>query len=594
MKRKILSILAFLIFCIALQAQLCLPEGVIFRYQSEIDNFASYYPGCTEIEGNVIISGSGINNLDGLNVLTAIGGNLSIQTNFFLSNIDGLSNLTSISGNLVVRSNNKLKNLDGLNNLTYIGGGVGFIGNTHMETLPQWENLSSIGSNLSITGNTLVNLAGLESLTSIGGSLIIQKNSGLESLAGLENLAEIGESVYIGNNLDLTDITALENISSIAGGLSIESNFALSDLAGLNNLVSIGGNFSISNNHALTTLSDLAGLTFIGGGGEIISNNSLPNLAGLENIPSIGGGVSIRKNGSLTTLDGLSGLSSIGGYLVIGENALLTSLAGLENVISLGERLWIFDNPMLGDCAIYSVCNHLLYRIEDVTIQNNYSGCDTPEEVELACGGLPVLVTVAIDNTGECEIDASNAPVAGIQVRLSGNGQMVMRPTNADGIATFGFLDAGWFFLHLPQFPMDNWAVCQDTIWVAPGAAADTIRATFLLQPLNLCPELSAEAGLPPSPRDCPNDESPHFEQPLWVVRGNPFGDFVAFAATESMPGEKLFSLFNRAGRLVLTKRFSGQELEFYRLNLPDGMYFFRIADAQGRSFAGKIIAASD
>jgi hypothetical protein len=52
----------------------CLPEGITFSTQDQIDNFQVNYPGCTEIEGFVIIQGNDISNLDGLSVLTAVGG----------------------------------------------------------------------------------------------------------------------------------------------------------------------------------------------------------------------------------------------------------------------------------------------------------------------------------------------------------------------------------------------------------------------------------------------------------------------------------------------------------------------------------------
>ncbi len=48
----------------------CLPEGITFTTQAEIDNFQVNHPWCNEIEGNVFIVGVDITNLDGLQVLT--------------------------------------------------------------------------------------------------------------------------------------------------------------------------------------------------------------------------------------------------------------------------------------------------------------------------------------------------------------------------------------------------------------------------------------------------------------------------------------------------------------------------------------------
>ncbi|RLD23011.1 MAG: hypothetical protein DRI54_07895, partial [Bacteroidetes bacterium] len=46
-------------------SQTCLPEGITFSTQAEIDNFQTNYPGCTEISGVVTIKGNNITNLDG-------------------------------------------------------------------------------------------------------------------------------------------------------------------------------------------------------------------------------------------------------------------------------------------------------------------------------------------------------------------------------------------------------------------------------------------------------------------------------------------------------------------------------------------------
>ena len=58
--------------------QACLPDGITFSTQEQIDNFQTNYPNCSEIEGSVAISGDDITNLNGLNVLTSIGGDLMI------------------------------------------------------------------------------------------------------------------------------------------------------------------------------------------------------------------------------------------------------------------------------------------------------------------------------------------------------------------------------------------------------------------------------------------------------------------------------------------------------------------------------------
>ncbi|MEE4260632.1 MAG: YCF48-related protein, partial [Bacteroidales bacterium] len=104
----------------------CLPEGITFTTQEQIDNFQTDYPGCTEIEGDVFIGAwepmSNISNLNGLNVLTTIGGNLNIEGSDALSSLTGLGNLTSIGGYLNIFGNDSLTSLTSLESLTYVEG----------------------------------------------------------------------------------------------------------------------------------------------------------------------------------------------------------------------------------------------------------------------------------------------------------------------------------------------------------------------------------------------------------------------------------------------------------------------------------------
>lgn len=73
--RKLSIILAhLLLYHLVSFSKPCLPEGITFSTQEQIDNFQTNYPGCTEIEGGVLIEGSDITNLEGLNVLEIVYG----------------------------------------------------------------------------------------------------------------------------------------------------------------------------------------------------------------------------------------------------------------------------------------------------------------------------------------------------------------------------------------------------------------------------------------------------------------------------------------------------------------------------------------
>ena len=126
--KKLILLIAMVAICFRIVfSQGCLPEGITFTAQEQIDNFQFNYPGCTEIEGNVTISGEDITNLNGLGVITMIDGSLNVYLTS-LTNLDGLNGLDSIGIFLDCTNNNLLSSLAGLNNLNCVGisFGIGF------------------------------------------------------------------------------------------------------------------------------------------------------------------------------------------------------------------------------------------------------------------------------------------------------------------------------------------------------------------------------------------------------------------------------------------------------------------------------------
>ncbi|MBK7409908.1 MAG: T9SS type A sorting domain-containing protein [Saprospirales bacterium] len=263
-----------LFLSLSLAAQPCLPDGITFTTQQEIDDFPSLYSGCTEIEGNVEIVGADITNLNGLAGITSIKGNFKIHDNALLESLAGMDNLTAVEGSLMLWGNNGLVNLHGLEGLTTV------------------QHHLAIGSNpdtcLCPVGNyALTSLSGLEGLTFVGGGLYIQKNILLPDLSGLDNLVTVGGDLMLGDNTMLSSMTGLEGLTSIGGTLSIgiytpeipHGNANLLNLNGLDNVTSIGGNFSVLRNLLLNDISALNHAISIGGDLTIGQNSALPECA---------------------------------------------------------------------------------------------------------------------------------------------------------------------------------------------------------------------------------------------------------------------------------------------------------------------------
>jgi hypothetical protein len=379
-KQRALIFIDSLLMSPIIPSNSCLPEGITFFTQEQIDNFQINHPNCTEIEGDVTIHGDDITNLNRLSVLTSIGGSLSVSDNEVLISLTGLEGLSSIEGNISITRNFALTSLDGLNNLTSIAGDL-IIGE---------------GDYWTFYGNpSLSNLAALNNLTFIGGDATISENDVLTSLDGMESLTFIGGGLRIGGydfwndvghgNDALTSLEGLVNLTSVGGYLDITANSSLTSLEGLGNLTSVGGWFQIAHS-ALTSMDGLVNLNSIGEICWILHNDSLNSVEGLENLTSIGEYLWIFGNNALDSLTGLDNLTSIGGDLLISYNDALSSLTGLDS-INAGSinSIYIHDNTSLSTCHVTSICDYLASPNGTIAIYDNAPGCNSPEEVLNIC-----------------------------------------------------------------------------------------------------------------------------------------------------------------------------------------------------------------
>jgi hypothetical protein len=237
---KYLLFLVFILCQINLVSQenvTCLPEGIFLYTQEDVDDFSVEYPYCTEIEGNLIVSGSDeITSLEGLSQLTTIGGMLRIYSCKELLDLSGLENITSVGGDLDIylwpSATSIMTSLTGLNNVDSVGGGLNVSGT-----------------------DVLCNLEGLESLTYVGGYLNIGGNDILVDMSGLDNLSYVGEDVWIGVNAAITSLHGLENLTLVLEAVEIYGNVNLLSLSGIDNILAeyIDGYFCVRYNSSLTT-----------------------------------------------------------------------------------------------------------------------------------------------------------------------------------------------------------------------------------------------------------------------------------------------------------------------------------------------------
>lgn len=390
MKNLLLSLISCFFFYISSFA--CLPNGIIFNTQQEIDNFPINYPNCTFIEGSVNIEGSGITNLNGLSNVQEIQSQLVISACNDLVDLNGLNNLTFVNSLLI--SNSGIQSLSGLNSLQHIAYYFFIADNDSLQSLNGLESLLSIGNifsvqncnrlknfvgvdslssvyNLQVSGNdSLINFVGLENVTQLN-SLNVNNNPRFENFYGLENLVEIGSAVnptlfMINSNEILEDFTGLSSLAYIYATMNFENLNTFQSFNGLNNLIHIHRILILScpNINDLSALSPLVGLTSL----EIMSCNALTDLDGLFNLNSIGN-LLLTNNASLENIDALNNvhsleeayiganesltslnlnaLESVDFSLIISANQNLNNIEGLSNLQSVGGSCAINNNQNL-------------------------------------------------------------------------------------------------------------------------------------------------------------------------------------------------------------------------------------------------------
>ena len=343
--KKLLLVTLISLISFTVLSQSCLPEGITFSTQEQIDNFQADNPGCTEIEGSVIIQGGNISNLNGLSVLTAIGGNLSFYNNHNLLSLQGLDNILTV-GYLSILKCDSLTNLDGLDNLNTINGELRIDHNQNIADLSGLNNLNTIQA-LQIIGNPmLTSISLLENITSAEGDILIASNPNLENLQGLNNITHC-------------------NV------LLLGSNHSLTNLSGLNSLITVSENLVIGNNDSLENLSGLENLTFIGNELRVVSNLKINSLTGLENVGSINGDISIQYNPLLTECE----IQSICNYL--------SNPTGSVNIYNNGESC---NNPSIiaSNCGFSIDClpfgNYYFTSQNEIDeFQVNYPDCNELE-----------------------------------------------------------------------------------------------------------------------------------------------------------------------------------------------------------------------
>lgn len=179
--------------------------------------------GAIDLDGDVTITASDLEDLTALSCLCSATGRVTLDSNAGLASLAGLESMSSATGLSLTRN--------AITSLTPIAG-------------------------LEVSGTAYIEaeaaLVSLDGLWVEEGSLLIYDNDALVSLEGIRLSAELSSSLFLEGNDALTVLTGLEDLRQIRGGLALTDNLALADLTALYGLESVTSFIRIYGNPLVT------------------------------------------------------------------------------------------------------------------------------------------------------------------------------------------------------------------------------------------------------------------------------------------------------------------------------------------------------
>ena len=431
----------------------CPTGNITFNSQTDIDVFGTVFNNCTEIQGDLIISGEDIDDLSALSSIQSISGSLVVEYNDLLTNLNGLSSLTYIGENLYMYWNNNLQNIDVLSNITDFEG---YISISHNESLIDISGISNFNYeniySLEIFENPMLAVCNV--------SLVCNYIDNMQGDINIINNAEGCEDVYA-----VADACGIEAPPCPLNSLHLYTQQDVDDFAiNYPNCQTIYGNLYISRNYD-----------------DYESDEMITNLEGLSNITSINGSLMIYET-LLENLDDLSGLTSINGEIQISYNPELTSISGLsgidpESIIYTYDGLRITDNPQLSICNIDNLCMYISNNENYRQIYGNAEGCEEyninnhcgiycpPGDVELFSqediNAFGVMYPNCTEISGHLSIYTWNnditdvSPLSNIQIIQGGFDIGYTNLTNLNAFSNLTTVNGAWVSLYGNEYLED-------------------------------------------------------------------------------------------------------------------------------------------
>jgi len=386
---KLFNLLFLMLSTLSLSGQLYTGD-INLSTQQEIDNFEINCQ-CDSVQGNLHIAPISI------------------------TNINGLNNLKYVSGNLVFAPNMDI-NLD-LPQLTYAGGIIAYYNTTGM-SMPNLVKAGDISinsvsminidlpnlleaHNVTLTSTSITSLSSFQKVERITGEFRFSWNILLTNITGFDSIRYIKGLVFDSNST-ITNCAVCEKVDSL-DYLHLFGN-QLPDLAEFNDIKQLT-DLNINNHTTLTSIPDFPNIESFTS--LILSYCPLINDIGFDSIKVMGyvymnnnsafesfGGYNkltkikslfISEFSNLTSISDMPQLASIPSTLALMNNPILDDISGFDNLKFLNE-VQVINNPNLNACCIFADLQKIGRLNSGLELENNGPACsDVVELIATDC-----------------------------------------------------------------------------------------------------------------------------------------------------------------------------------------------------------------
>ncbi len=348
--KKIIPFIVLLCSFPLLNAQ-CPTADVVLSTQAELDAFvATYASTCSDIPVSIMVSGTNITDISGLEFITSIDGSFEILQTNHSTNIE-FNNLLTITGDLRFQENDNIDEINGFNSLTSIGGAFDIQKNATLDIISGFNNLITIGGYVQFfqvfdedvypVPASIDLISGFNNLITIGGNFVvaISKNITVNAFANVETIG----GGFIISRTSFDSFTGFTSLQRIDGRIRFFcTNWDDDDVNAINNftsLTSIGGDISLTGIYDECTTN--VGLDFLNNlttieGSILLEDASI--RSGLEGVETIGTDLSFQGG---QFLPALTQLTSVGGDINYSSsfNSSLSSSMNFPNLLSVGGNI---------------------------------------------------------------------------------------------------------------------------------------------------------------------------------------------------------------------------------------------------------------